>query len=214
MTEAEIAELFIKSAEVDRRLPNTARPAQIKSMSLPFVHDQKDMNGWGAERYQEERADFFDAKSTRLTRNEIGLYEVSMELVKLVRKPENRRALFAWAASKAGGMSLPKWCREIERQTTGKGIHPETARRRAKVAISEIASAFASKPLLHIQNPEFEVLPDTPEIGDKTSTLRVWRPDEAKPTACSFDADLMDFSWADAQNAKRRERDARRRKAA
>lgn len=214
MTPEQIAELYIQAAEVDRRLPQTAKPAILKAMTLPFIHDQKDMNGWGAERYQEERADFFDARSTRLTKNQVAIWELSLEMIKLVRKPECRRALWAWASAKAGGMSLPRWCREVERQTTGKGIHPETARRRAKAAISEIASAFASKPLLHIPNDDFEVLPHDPEISDKTSTLRVWRPDEAKPTACSFDADLMDFSWADAQNAKRRERDARRRKAA
>lgn len=208
MTEAEIAELFIKSAEVDRRLPNTARPAQIKSMSLPFVHDQKDMNGWGAERYQEERADFFDAKSTRLTRNEIGLYEVSMELIKLVRKPENRRALWAWASAKAGGMSVAKWSRTVE------NVHPETASRRAKSAISEIHRKLSSKAEMHNENRSIDVLPFEPEMGDKSTTIRVWRPDEAKPVACGFDAELSDFSWADLQNAKRRERDARRRKAA
>ena len=214
MSPEQIAELYIQAAEVDRRLPQTAKPARLKAMNHGYFHTWEDVKGWSGERVEQERADFFDAKSTRLTRNEIGIWEVSMELIKLVRKAENRRALFAWASSKAGGMSLPKWCREIERQTTGKGIHPETARRRAKAAISEIASAFASKPLLHMQNDDFDVLPDTPEISDKLGTLRVWRPDEAKPTACSFDADLMDFSWADMQNARRRERRARAAKAA
>jgi len=208
MTEADIAELFIKSAEVDRRLPNTARPAQIKSMSLPFVHDHRDVSGWGAERYQQERSDFFDAKSTRLTRNDIGLYEVSMELIKLVRKPENRRALWAWASAKAGGMSIAKWARTVEH------VHPETVSRRAKASITEIHHKLCSNSRLHNQNDMDQVLPDTPEIGDKKGNIEVWRPEESKPLACFFDTDIAGLQLADARNARRRELRARRQQAA
>lgn len=214
MTPEQIIEIFIKAAEVDRKLPDTARPKTLKAMNFGYVHDVADINGWASEDKEALRWAWLDPEKLRNSRNDMGLWYASMELIKLVRKAENRRALFAWAASKAGGMSLPRWCREIERQTTGKGIHPETARRRAKSAISEIASAFASKPLLHKQNDDFEVLPDTPEISDKLGTLRVWRPDEAKPTACGFDEGLREIDWHDLQLAKRRERDARRRKAA
>jgi len=208
MTEAEIIEIFIRACEVDRRLPNTARPARIKSMSLPFVHDQKDMNGWGAERYQEERADFFDAKSTRLTRNDIGLYEVSMELIKLVRKPENRRALWAWASSKAGGMSIAKWAKTVEH------VSSETVSRRAKASITEIHHKLECNGELHNQNDIDQVLPSTPEISDKTTTIRAWRDEDARPVALAFDTDIAGLDWAELQKAKRRERDARRRQAA
>ncbi len=202
MTEAEIIEIFIKSAEVDRRLPNTARPARVKSMSLPFVHDQKDMNGWGAERYQEQRADFFDPRSTRLSRNDIGLYEASLELIKLVSKEANRRALWAWASSKAGGMSIAKWAKTVEH------VSSETVTRRAKRSITEIHHKLECKPDLHNQNRMDEVLPEEPEMGHKTDTIRVWRPDESKP--CAFDESLRDFSYAEAQNARRRARRAQR----
>ncbi len=131
-----------------------------------------------------------------------------MELIKLVAKSSSRRALWAWATSKAGGMTIAKWARTVEK------IHPETVSRRAKAAITEIYHKLECKPQMHNRNDMNTVLPDTPEISDKLDTIRVWRPDEAKPTACSFDADLMDFSWADAQNARRRERRARRQQAA
>jgi hypothetical protein len=204
MKEAEIIEIFIKSAEVDRRLPNTARPARVKSMSLPFVHDQRDMSGWGAERYQEQRADFFDLKTARISRNDIGLYEASLELIKLVSKEANRRALWAWAASKAGGMSIAKWAKTVEHVST------ETVTRRARRSITEIHHKLECKPVSHNQNDIDQVLPEEPEIGHKSDNIRVWRPDESKPTACAFDEDLQDFSWADAQNARRRARRAQR----
>lgn len=208
MTPEQIAELYIQAAEVDRRLPQTAKPARVKAMTLPFIHDQKDMNGWGAERYQEERADFFDARSTRLTKNQVAIWELSLDMIKLVRKPENRRALWVWASAKAGGMSLAKWSRTVE------NIHPETASRRAKSAISEIHRKLSSKPEMHNENRSIDVLPFEPEMGDKTSTVRTWRDEDAKPLALAFDTDIAGLEWAELQSAKRREREARRRKAA
>jgi hypothetical protein len=208
MTPEQIAELYIKASEVDRRLPQTAKPARVKAMTLPFIHDQKDMNGWGAERYQEERADFFDARSTRLTKNQVAIWELSLEMIKLVRKPECRRALWAWASSKAGGMSVAKWSRTVE------NIHPETASRRAKSAIAEIHRKLSSKAEMHNENRSIDVLPFEPEMGDKTSNIEVWRPAESRPLACFFDTDIAGMEYADIANARRRERRARRQQAA
>ena len=50
MTGEEIIDLFIRAAETDRLLPNTARPARLKSLPLPVTHSFSDMNGWGSER--------------------------------------------------------------------------------------------------------------------------------------------------------------------
>lgn len=208
MTPEQIAELFIKAAETDRKLPDTGRPKQLKAMSLGYVHTVADMNGWSAEDKHAANWSWLDPEKLRNSRNDIGLWEAAMELIKLVRKPENRRALWAWASSKAGGMSIAKWSRTVE------NIHPETASRRAKSAIEEIHRKLSSKAEMHNENRSIDVLPFEPEMGDKSSTIRVWRPEESKPVACGFDAELSDFSWADLQNAKRRERDARRRKAA
>jgi len=208
MTPDQIAELFIQAAETEKRLPQTAKPARLKAMALPYVHDQKDQNGWGSERYADERADFFDARSTRLTKNQVAVWELSLELVKLVRKPENRRALWAWANSKAGGMFMAKWARTIE------NVHPETVTRRAKASITEIHHKLECNGELHNQNDIDQVLPSEPEIGHKTSNIEVWRPEESKPLACHFDTDIAGMEYADIQNARRRERRARRQQAA
>lgn len=208
MTLEQIAELFIQAAETEKRLPQTAKPARLKAMALPYVHDQKDQNGWGSERYADERADFFDARSTRLTKNQVAVWELSMELIKLVRKPENRRALWAWANSKAGGVSMAKWARTIE------NVHPETVSRRAKASITEIHHKLECNGELHNQNDMEQVLPSTPEISDKTTTLRFWRDEDARPVALAFDTDIAGIEYAELMNARRRVREARRRQAA
>ena len=39
MNQAEIANLFIRAAEIDRKLPDAGSPGKLKAQSLPFVHD-------------------------------------------------------------------------------------------------------------------------------------------------------------------------------
>lgn len=208
MSPEQIAEIFIQAAETDRRLPNTAQPTKLKAMALPYVHDHTDQNGWGAERYQQERSDFFDAKSTRLTKNEVRTWELAMELIKLVPSAKNRRALSAWATAKAGGMSLSRWSRTVEH------VHPVTTQRRAKAAISRIHQTLCSNGDLHNGNRSIEVLPQEPEISDKKHNIEVWRPDESRPLRCDFDTDIAGREWAEIQNEKRRERQARKKKSA
>lgn len=48
MNELEIRELFIRGALIDSRLPHAARPARLKSQSLPFMHTIEDKAGWEA----------------------------------------------------------------------------------------------------------------------------------------------------------------------
>lgn len=203
MTEDQIKELFIKAAEVDKRLPQTAKPARLKAMALPYVHDQADQTGWGGQRYEEERLDFWDAKTLRLSRNEIGIWEAAMETIKLVPSEQHRRALWAWARSEAGGQAFAKWCKNIE------GISRQVGNYRRNMAILQITRAFSRKPLQHNENTEDTDFTFDPEIGDKSSNIRVWRPDESKPI-CGFDEDLRDFSWAQAQAERRRQREKRK----
>lgn len=207
MNREDIERLFIEAAIVDARLPNNAKPAKLKAMSLPYVHSAADQAGWGAERYQEERADFFEARSTRLSKNQISLWEAAMEVIKLVPCEKKRRALWAWAKSEAGGQAFAKWCRNVE------GISRQAGDYRKNAAIKQIALAFDRKPLQHNDFDDEAHLPNHPEIGDKKSNIGVWRAPDARPSL-DFDADLRDFSWADAQNARRREREARKREAA
>ncbi|CDM57509.1 MULTISPECIES: hypothetical protein [Rhizobium] len=114
MTHDEIAELFIHAAEVDRRLPNTARPARLNAQALPYVHDHVDQAGWAGQRYEEERQAFWDARSIRLQVKDVTDWERANDLIVHVQRERDRRCLWSWAKSKAGGMSFSKWCRSVE----------------------------------------------------------------------------------------------------
>lgn len=79
--------------------------------------------------------------------------------------------------------------------------------------------AFSRKPLQHNENDLFSLLPDTPEISDKSVNIAEdaptsWMAENAKPMACDFDSELQDFSWAQKRNEIRRQREARKREAA
>lgn len=207
MNEGQIIEIMIKACEVDRKLPDTARPAQDKAINYGYIHDTADINGWSAEDKHANNWAWLDPKKLRNSTNDMGLWEAAMEVIKLVPCEKKRRALWAWAKSEAGGQAFAKWCRNVE------GISRQAGDYRKNAAIKQIALAFDRKPLQHNDFDDEGHLPNHPEIEDKKSNIGVWRAPDARPYL-DFDADLRDFSWADAQNARRRERDARKREAA
>lgn len=210
-TADQIQELFIEAASIDRRLPNTARPAQIKSMSLPYVADWADMLGWGAERLEEERHEFYETLGRRLNPADVTLWEQASDMIRLVGNQNQRRALLHWAMAKAGGRPFAQWCR-------GEGILRETGRSRKNSAVLAILAAQSRVSGDHTHELEFSaILPKGPEISDKTSIIgqsRSWMAEGSRPLICDFDRSLVEFSWAEEQNARRRERDRRKREAA
>lgn len=208
MTRDQIVETFIKAAEVDRKLPDTARPKALKAMSIGYVHTTADMNQWHAEDKHAANWAWLDPAKLKNSTNDIGLWELSMELMKLVKVENQRRALWAWSVSRAGGMSLAKWARTVEH------VGPATAQHRAMAAITKIHHYLCSNGHLHNEIDMNEVLRQDPEISDKQDIIEVWRPEESKPLACFFDTDIAGMEYAEIQSAKRRERDARRRQAA
>ncbi|MDQ0320030.1 hypothetical protein QO002_002168 [Pararhizobium capsulatum DSM 1112] len=209
MTREEIIELFIRGAETDRRLPDTARPARLKSQSLPFIHSQADQNGWGGERYEEERASFWDQRSTRLKAEDISAWERCNQLVIFVVDESERRCLWHWSMGRAGGRPFKHWCLD-------EGIHVETGRRRKDRAISHIALALARNSLQNNETGLLDLLRVGPEIehihvniADVAHEL-TWRDDGAfSPVAVP---ELRDFTWADKRNEMRRQRESERRK--
>lgn len=201
MTEEQIIELFIRAAEVERKLPNTARPATLKAMNLGYVHSFEEMIHWPEDELKAANWAWLEPKNLKVTTGDVGIWEVAMEVVKLIPCEKKRRALWAWAKGEAGGQAFAKWCK-------GEGISRQLGDWRRKAGIECITLAFSRKLLQHNVFDDESALPNTPEIGDKSTTIRVWRPDESKP-ACDFDADLRDFSWADAQNERRRQRQKR-----
>lgn len=208
MTPEQITSVFLRAAEVDRKLPDTSRPARLKAMNMGYVHTFAEMNGWDEKEKHAANWAWLDPENLKATTNDVGIWEAAMELMKLVPDEKKRRALWAWAAAKAGGMPFAKWCRTVE------GIQPMAGDWRKKSAIGEITRAFQRKPL---QNNELDAEQDftnDPEIEHKKPMIGVWRADDAVPTLCGFDEDLRDFSWAEAQNQRRRERQARKRQQA
>ncbi|NKB78558.1 hypothetical protein HED49_03190 [Ochrobactrum daejeonense] len=108
MTPLEIAELFIRGAEVDRRLPQTAKPKQLKAQSLGYVHSWAEMREWGDERHKEHRAEMF--AKTKLTTQDVSEWERCNQLILSVKDDMRRRCLWAWANAQAGGTPFGKWC--------------------------------------------------------------------------------------------------------
>lgn len=207
MTEGQIIEIFIKAAEVDRKLPDTARPKGLKAINHGYVHDLADINGWDSADKEALRWEWLDPAKLRNTTNDIGIWYAAMEMVKLVPSEAKRRALWAWARSEAGGQSFAKWCKNVE------GISRQAGNWRKNSAIECVVLAFSRKPLQHNENGQSEDFTNAPEISDKRDNIRAWLADDAKPVL-SFDESLRDFSWSEMQNARRREREARKRQAA
>ncbi|RWX78282.1 hypothetical protein EPK99_06520 [Neorhizobium lilium] len=206
MNEAQIIEIFVKAAEVDRKLPDSARPAKLKATNHGYVHDTADLNGWFSDDKHAANWAWLDPANLRNTTNDMGLWSAAMELIKLVPSEKNRRALWAWARSEAGGKAFAKWCREVE------GISRQVGNYRKNAAVLHIARALDRKPLQHNDIDGSEAFTSTPEIEDKQDIIEVWRADDAVPLV--FDESLRDFSWSAAQNERRRQREARRKQAA
>lgn len=212
MNHDQIIELFVRAASVDRKLPDTSRPARDKAINYGAIHDTADINGWSAEDKHANNWAWLDPKNLRNTTSDMGIWEVAMEVVKLVPCAKKRRALWAWSISEAGGQPFAKWCRH-ELDENGKGISRQTGNYRRTSAIECIERAFARKPLQHNDIDDESHFTNTPETDDKRSNIGVWRANDAKPI-CGFDAGLDKFDWAATQNERRRQREARKREAA
>ncbi|NTA27417.1 hypothetical protein [Allorhizobium ampelinum] len=200
MTKEEIIAIFLKAASVDRKLPNTARPKALKAMNSGYYHTAEDIKGWSPEDRHASEWSWLDPEKLKLTKNDVGIWQVAMELIKLCGSELQRRSLWAWAASKAGGMPLAQWAKKVEK------IHPETASRRAKAAIDAIHKRFECKEDLHNEKRSEEVLPCEAVLEDKTSTVGVWRADDAKPSRLFFDTDIAGMDYAALQAERRRQK--------
>lgn len=212
MTEAEIAELFIRAAEVDRRLPDTARPARLKAMSLPYVHSFEDRRGWepadmiGGEPIRAKDGNLLDdgtrqrlkkAVGDRLELGDRGRYDIEAEKFwdddrltpEKVSTWERAIDLIALVEDESQRRCLWAWARA---KAGGRPFahwcrHEEhiaeiTGQRRKNRAISQIAFHFARKGLQNKQNAENGVLPDAPEIDHIAGNI-------AEPRRTSWMAD-------------------------
>ncbi|MBN9074326.1 MAG: hypothetical protein J0H34_22540 [Rhizobiales bacterium] len=223
MNIGEIAELFIRAAEIERALPDRVGPAPLRAQQLPYVHSLEDMRYWrkepgdklakGADPYAEERRAFWERMVLLPTAAELreldGLYDILM----LVDDDGQRRALLAWARSKVGGKAFRRWCFQVE------GIHAETGRRRKDRALAAISgkmvrgatqdSEIGRSPLLHSGGENGHISDTITDDVIERGELNSWMSENAR-LACDGEAD---FSWAQKRWERRRKREAAKLKA-
>lgn len=234
MNIGEIAEVFIRAAEVDRNTGGHVGPAEPHSVSLPYVHDYVDKLNWRKEPGRrvvkkgklirgdwleedplaEERKRFWEELGMQPSAHELSELEVVYDWLMSAGGDADRRALLAWARAKAGGRPFSRWCKQVER------IHPETGRQRKNRALSCIASALARKPMQNNENGQNDDLLVGPDFGDIPATIATDAGDREKRDnwmatdgfAPIMPAEANDFSWANKRNELRRQREARKRK--
>lgn len=229
MTPEQIAEMFIKAAEVEAKLP------EVKGLRenygryvLPWVHQVSDINGRGRtpgdsldrhdDPLEEWRMSWFEEWAKRASPEQIGAWEACLKITaEFLSDGGQRRAIWAWAMAQAGVLYRPasrrkisfaRWCRDVEH------VSEMTGHRRKNRAIASLASQLQSKADLHTRNPSPEVLPVSPEnrhlfaivTGNQalysTQPMHTWRDDP------SFDKTGMTLQeW---RAAKRRQAYAHR----
>ncbi|GAA2817135.1 hypothetical protein EDC40_103666 [Aminobacter aminovorans] len=240
MNIGDIAQTFIRAAEIDRNMREHVGPAALRAQQLPYVHTQADKNGWrkepgrrvvdkkgrlirgdwlveGEDPLADERKAFWERVGLMPTSEELSAMEVVFDWLTGLDDDCERRALLAWARAKAGGKSFRRWCFKVE------DIHPETGRRRKDRALQRISDHLAGKRDLHDENREIRVLSCGHEISDVSDTitedagerdqLNSWLADGAFAPFVE-DTPASAFSWAAKRNELRRQRETRRRKEA
>ena len=231
MTKEEIADLFIRAAWIDSRLPDNARPKKIKGSWVPFFHSTADIidrratgirSGKhrefltdGDDPLEEWRAAFWEGLENRLSREDIGIWERAMDLVAIVADEGNRRALLAWAKSKIGTLeaktgkrkkvrkdvTFAAWCRS-------EGIHEMTGSRRMNRAITVIEQHLVRGSSQNGQSGCFGVLPDGPVFEQIADTPEADAPNIGRTyerdaaTVSAKEATL--FDWNEVRNQRRR----------
>lgn len=231
MTREEIENLFIRSAWVDSRLPDNARPKKMKGSWVPFFHSVDDINDRrvtgihsgkhreflvdGDDPLEEWRTAFWDRMENRVSRDDIHAWERSMDLIAVVSDEGNRRALLAWAKSKIGKLdaktgkrkkvrrdvSFAAWCR-VE------GIHEMTGSRRVKRAIDVIKQHLVRNTSQNGQTSDIGVLPVGPVFEHIADTPEADAPNKGR--TYERDADTVFakanalFDWNEIRNQRRR----------
>jgi hypothetical protein len=258
MNKTEIADLFIKAAWIDGRLPIDARPKRLKGSWIPFTHSEEDVKSriktgisFGDFKEHLHRDDnpfeewvqkWWDEENQRLKPEDMAMWERANELIVLVADEGNRRALWAWARAKVGSLEAHQTKTRIGSKKIGRqklklhkrtrkdvsfaawckseGIHEMTGSRRKERAIAIIEQHLVRGSSPNSGSSSFGVLPVgviSEHISDMIGAgsfseegLRSIMDGTAFSPIGVLDA--RDFSWAEARNEIRRQRDTERRK--
>ena len=226
MNIGEIAERFIRAAEIERASHEHVGPAALRAQQLPYVHSFTDKLGWRkevgdkldpkADPLADERKAFWERIGIMPSAHELSELEALHEWLLAVGNENERRALLAWARSKVGGKSFRRWCFKVE------GIHPNTGRARKDRALAQISAILVRNASQHSGSAQIRLLQDPPQISDvsditgddigERDCLNSWIADGAFAKILSSEHD--DFSWAAKRNEIRRQREQQRRKQA
>lgn len=257
MNKSEIADIFIKAAFIDSRLPDTARPKKLRGQWIGgSLLTEEDQRKWivrektdqgpsklhkGDDPIKDWWLQFWDDRSTDTSRKDIRVWELAMELVTLVADESNRRALWAWAASKVGSLvahevktrktsqkmgggalkvhkrtsrnvTFSAWCK-------AEGIHEMTGMRRKDRAIDVILQYLVRGSSPDALTAEGGVLPTGPVFEHISDMIGAVASDHKGPTferdrETIFAKEDAIFNWQAARNATRRQREAKRREQA
>lgn len=186
MNAGDVAEMFIRAAETEAKLPEVKGLRESYGRyALPWVHDLSDINGRsripgdklqkGDDPLQEWRMAWLEEWNKRATKEQIAHWEACLRITgEFLTDAGRRRALWAWAMSRAGCLhrmgtrrriSFAKWCREVE------GVSEVTGHRRKNKALAEIVQGYSGKADLHDHFMQDGVLPDSPENGHVFATI-------------------------------------------
>lgn len=257
MNKFEIADLFIFAAIVDERLPVNAAPKDLKAAWVQhaplteedqrkwFVREETDLGPSrlmvGDDPVKDWWLEFWDGRRADESREDYEKWLKANELVKLVSSIENRRALWAWAKSKACTLSAKKtrkrrtrrrlfgvvqitkridqdvsfaaWCRS-------EGIHEVTGKRRVDRAIAVIEQQLARRSSPNIESCDLGVLPVGPVFEHISDIIAADASNENGEHGRTFSRDRETvfakedtvFNWREFRNEARRAK-ARRQKA-
>lgn len=216
MNIGEIAERLIVAAEIeDASVRHLYGPQKPRSVALPYEHSQADKNGWGTERLEEDRKEFFDNLARQPSARQISEAEEAWGWFALVKDERERAALSAWVRCMADSrrQHFQDWCKS-------QGIHRETGRRRKDRALMQISFCLSRSDTQHCKSSRSPVLHSGTEIGhvsdtvaedvNRSGTVISWMADEA--FARVLPDEFNDFSWASKRNERRRQREAAKRK--
>ena len=234
-----IKDLLIDAVRLDRETHEHVGPAHLRAQQLAYAHDFQDMAGWGrvpgdkkcqldrddGDPYRALRLAFWEQYDRDPTPAEISRAQAVHGWIMLVDDEKDRRALIGWLNSKAGGKSFRRWCKQIEciSQTTGL--------KRKNRALEKIFLLVGRSGGPHDLYGLPGGLPVGQDFGDVSATIAAdaddgidhWSAADAKP---GVDAEYVSdrsgnrelaipqtaFTWAEKQNARRRQREAARRK--
>ena len=226
ITTSEIAEAFIRAAEIERYSREHVGPKPVRSLNLGYVHSWADKAAWRKEPgdklmtldpYADERKAFWERLHSTPSAAELSKMESLHQWLTYAGDDLCRRALLAWARSKAGGKSFRRWCFKVEH------IHPMTGRRRKNRALREIYLQLVGASTENRKITGLGVLLFTPNMHDDSDTLadsvgkrdslNSWLSEDAhSPFAMGEPASA--FAWSRKRNERRRQRKAQHRKVA